>query len=418
MTVCRPDALISHGTPRCPYPSDASGFTVAATGRSVRRAPHEQVRAGGVVGAGTPGGVAADRPRDGRAVVERLRRCAGVLAAAVVVALPAVLGAAPAGPESAVLQGAAASGPPPVDPAPVALVPGDLAPGDADPAALPGTRDELVATMIPAAPAGAATRDVFAHPPGTVPVGRAGEDGLVLSWALLDTAADRWTGSANADTARTEAESTIKAWLAADTLRAAAEAGRPVTAAERADITAAVRASDDAAAERLYRGLGRDASLARLEEVCGVDVATSRPGWWSFARVTAVDAARILGCVRDRSPDWPGGTELLADLASITPDGRSGIHTGLPGTVAEKNGWTLHGDGGWNLNCVLAWRGRALAVLTSYPAERGAGYGWAVCRDVADAVLAVEIPAGGTPAGDVLADGTPTGAGAHADGAG
>ncbi|SFN00849.1 hypothetical protein SAMN05216207_100683 [Pseudonocardia ammonioxydans] len=240
----------------------------------------------------------------------------------------------------------------------------------------------------------------------------------MLSWALLDTAADRWTGSANADTARTEAESTIKAWLAADTLRAAAEAGRPVTAAERADITAAVRTSDDAAAERLYRGLGRDASIARLEDVCEVDVETSRPGWWSFTRVTAVDAARILGCVRDRAPDWTGGAELLTDLASITPDGRSGIHTGLPGAVAEKNGWTLHGDGGWNLNCVLAWRERSLAVLTSYPAERGAGYGWAVCRDVADAVLAVEIPAGGTPAGDVLADGTPSGAGAHADGAG
>ena len=325
---------------------------------------------------------------------------------AVVVALPAVLGAVPAGPEPAALQDAA-------DPGPSAAR--AQAPA---PSVLPGTLDELIATMVPAAPAGPEPRDVFAHPPGTVPVGRADEDGLVLSWALLDTAAGRWTGSANADTARTEAESTMKAWLAADTLRAAAEAGRPVTAAERADITAAVRASDDAAAERLYRGLGRDASIARLEEVCEVDVETSRPGWWSFTRVTAVDAARILACVRDRAPDWPGGSELLTDLASITPDGRSGIHTGLPGAVAEKNGWTLHGDGGWNLNCVLAWRERSLAVLTSYPADRGAGYGWAVCRDVADDVLAVEVPAGGASSGEVPADGTPTGAGAQAGGAG
>ena len=229
--------------------------------------------------------------------------------------------------------------------------------------------------------------DVLDLPPGSVPVRRDGEDGLALSWALLDTAGGRWTGSANADTARTEAESTIKAWLAADTLRAAAEAGRPVTGAERAAVSATVRASDDAAAERLYRALGRDASTARLATECGVEVSTPVPGWWSLTRVTAVDAARILACVRDRAPEWPGGADLLTDLSAITQDGRSGIHTGLPGDVAEKNGWTLHGDE-WNVNCVLAWEGRALAVLLSYPGERGLGYGWAVCRDVADDVLA------------------------------
>ncbi|MBP2369063.1 hypothetical protein [Pseudonocardia parietis] len=347
---------------------------------------------------------------------DRLRRCAGVLAVTAVVALPAVLGAGAAGSAgesgagSPVLQaadagsGATATRTGTGIPDGVAIA----ADGTADPAApgLPVTREELLATMVPPG-AGPAAGDVFAHPPGTVPVRRAGEDGLTLSWALLDTAADRWAGSANADTDRTEAESTIKAWLAADTLRAAAEAGRAVTAAERADIAAAVRASDDAAAERLYRALGRDASIARLDTECGVAVSTPRPGWWSFTRLTAVDAARILACVRDRAPEWPGGTELLADLAALTPDGRSGIHTGLPGEVAEKNGWTLHGHGEWNLNCVLAWRERALAVLLTYPAARGAEYGWAVCRDVADDVLDGAVPPAGAPDGSVLAGSVP-----------
>lgn len=262
-----------------------------------------------------------------------------------------------------------------------------------DPAAsvFPGTTRELLLAMIePGAAAGIAPREAVALPPGTIPVAREDEEDLRLSWALLDSDTGRWTGSADADTTRTEAESTIKAWLAADTLRAAAQAQRPLTATERSDISAAVRASSDAAAERLYRRGGGQATIDRLATECGVSVTTSRPGWWSYTQITAVDAATILACVRDRAEEWPGGSELLTDLASITPDGRSGIHGMLPGDVAEKNGWTRHGAGYWNVNCVLAWEGRALAVLTTYPAERDAEFGWAVCRDVASDVLAAD----------------------------
>lgn len=293
----------------------------------------------------------------------RLRVCAGVLAAVVAVTLPVVLVAAP--------------------PAGVPGTPAGTSAGASVGTGADAPRVAAGTDRSPDAPA-----DLVTLPPGSLEVSRAGEDGLELSWALLDTTTGDWTGSANADTRRTEAESTIKAWLAADTLRAAAENGRPVTVAERADIAAAVRASSDAAAERLYRRGGRAATIARLEPECGVEVSTSRRGWWSFTQLTAVDAARILACVRDRAPQWPGGAELLTDLASITPDGRSGIHAELPGTVVEKNGWTLHGAGHWTVNCVLAWEDRALAVLTTYPGRRGVEYGWTVCRDVAGDVLA------------------------------
>lgn len=240
-------------------------------------------------------------------------------------------------------------------------------------------------------PRALAEPDLLDLEPGTFPVARTGEDGLWMSWALVDTATGtgpgaRWTGSANAAAERTEAESAIKAWLAADTLRSATEDGRAVTAGERSAIRDAIRSSDDDAAERLYRAGGTEAMIGRLEPECGVEVSTSRRGWWSYTQLGARDAAGMLGCVREHAPEWPGGADLLADLAAIDADGRSGVAEMVPGTSSEKNGWTVHGDT-WNVNCVVAWEDRSLAVLTRFPAERGLDYGWGVCRDVATDVL-------------------------------
>ncbi|MDN5915258.1 MAG: hypothetical protein L0I76_09165 [Pseudonocardia sp.] len=223
-----------------------------------------------------------------------------------------------------------------------------------------------------------------------VQVSRAGEDGLWLSWAVVDTVDGRRNGSANAATDRTNAESAIKAWIAADHLRVARDAGDTVTAAERDLIRRALRNSDDPAAERLYRGLGGDRVLAHLDAVCGVEVSTSRRGYWSYAQITAVDATRILTCVRDRAPTYPGGAALVADLHNVDEGGSFGIRELLGGDtpVAEKNGWTLHPDTGWNVNCVVAWDRYALAVMTRFPAERPESYGWGVCRDVTEDVLA------------------------------
>src|SRR5690349_15522887 len=83
-----------------------------------------------------------------------------------------------------------------------------------------------------------------------------GDAGLWLPGSLVDTARDRRVGSANSDTDRTNSESSIKAWIAADYLRVAQAEGRAVTGSERADIAAMVRSSDNAAAQRLYEGIG------------------------------------------------------------------------------------------------------------------------------------------------------------------
>jgi hypothetical protein len=217
------------------------------------------------------------------------------------------------------------------------------------------------------------------------------DEGLWLSWALVDTAHGRETGSANRSTEPTNAESSMKAWITTDFLRVAAERGRTVRAGNHADIDAAIRQSDDQAAERLYRSTGADRVLRDLRTVCGVAVSTSRRGYWSFAQITAVDATRILDCVLAEAPTYPGGDEIVTDLRSVAAEDAFGIPQALPPgtTVAVKNGWTAHSaTGEWNVNCVASWDHYTLAVLTRYPTARGLDYGAGVCRDVTSTLLA------------------------------
>jgi len=212
------------------------------------------------------------------------------------------------------------------------------------------------------------------------------------AWAFHDRRTDSWSGSANSATERTDAESTIKAWIGVDVLRLRATQGPAVTAGELALISAAVRHSDDAAAETLYRSAGRDGILRDLHPVCGLTVTTERQYYWSFAQVSAVEAARIMECVLTEAPRRPGGAELVTDLHSVDGDGAFGIPEALPANtpVAVKNGWTRHSTPGiWNVNCVASWDAGTLAVLTRYPQDRGREFGAAICRDVTARVLAV-----------------------------
>ncbi|TCK24785.1 hypothetical protein [Pseudonocardia endophytica] len=255
----------------------------------------------------------------------------------------------------------------------------------AGPSTLPSAGPPSTVAVVPAPVVPTPRPDVFTT---GVRVSRDGEDGLWLAWSLLERDTDRRVGSANATTERTNSESAIKAWIAADTLRDAHEDRRAVTATERDLIRRAVRSSDDDAAEGLYRRLGGDASLTHLRQTCGVAVSTEQRGYWALTQITAVDATRTLDCVLRLAPRWPGGAELIGDLRSIDDDGRSGIAALLPGErVAEKNGWTYHSATGWNVNCVVASDDYALSVLTRFPGDRPEEFGWQVCRDVADDVL-------------------------------
>ena len=216
------------------------------------------------------------------------------------------------------------------------------------------------------------------------------DDDLWLSWSLADSVGDRRVGSANSSTERTNAESSMKAWITTDFLRIASDRGRSVRASDRADIDAAIRRSDDEAAERLYRRSGADQVLRDLKSVCGVAVPTTQRGYWSYAQITATDATTILDCVLDKAPSYPGGDEIVTDLRSVEPDDAFGIPQALPAgtTFAVKNGWTVHSaTGKWNVNCVAAWDHYTLAVMLRYPIARKLDYGAGVCRDVTTTLL-------------------------------
>ncbi|HET6663794.1 MAG TPA: hypothetical protein VFG94_06035, partial [Acidimicrobiales bacterium] len=253
--------------------------------------------------------------------------------------------------------------------------------------AVPVAATERVAGEPSPADRAAGSADVFTTG-ATTP--RDADEDLWLSWSLVDTVRDRRVGSANSGTERTNSESSIKAWIAADYLRVAHTEGRAVTSGEQADIAAAVRRSDNAATQRLYHALGGDAMLRDLRAVCGVAVTTSAAGYWSLTQISAVDATRIFACVLRTAPGLPGGADLLTDLRNVEPDGAFGIKAALPPTttVSVKNGWMPHTTTGeWNVNCVAAWDDYVLAVLTRYPVDRPLSYGADVCRDVTAAVV-------------------------------
>lgn len=250
---------------------------------------------------------------------------------------------------------------------------------------------------VPSAAAVAASPPITsARPPAptvfdtgmTAPHGH--DAGLWMSWSLVDDTDGRRVGSANSTTERTNSESSIKAWITTDFLRIASQKGRTVAAGDRATIDAAIRKSDDQAAQRLYLRLGGDEVLRDLKTVCGVGVSTARRGYWSYTQITAADATAILDCVLDKAPTYPGGDEIVADLHDVAADNAFGIPRALPaGTAfAVKNGWTAHSaTGKWNVDCVASWDHYTLAVLTRYPMARKLDYGATVCRDVTATVL-------------------------------
>jgi hypothetical protein len=214
--------------------------------------------------------------------------------------------------------------------------------------------------------------------------------GLWMSWSLVDNDDGRRVGSANSTTERTNSESSIKAWITTDFVRIAGEKGQAVRASDKATIDAAIRRSDDQAAQRLYRRLGGDEVLRDLKTVCGVSVSTARRGYWSYSQITAADATNILDCVLEKAPTYPGGDEIVTGLHSVQAGDAFGIPQALPAgtTFAVKNGWTAHSaTGKWNVDCVASWDHYTLAVLTRYPMARKLDYGATVCRDVTTTLL-------------------------------
>jgi hypothetical protein len=202
------------------------------------------------------------------------------------------------------------------------------------------------------------------------------------SWAAVDTRTGRPLGAGGAS-GPTETASMIKPWIAADWLRRHRHPSR----AGLADVDAAIRDSDDQAAERLYLDGGGEAVIRRAVTTCRLSDTRIVDGWWSLTTLTATDAARLGWCLATGRAAGPRATpRILADMRSVRGTGRFGIVEGLAATadtVAIKNGWVLLDDGRWRVNCLAIGDGWSLAVLTRYSTRHGGiEHGAATCERI------------------------------------
>jgi hypothetical protein len=230
--------------------------------------------------------------------------------------------------------------------------------------------------------------------PVSVPV-----SGGFLSWAVMDRDTGAIAGSPNI-TATSSTESMIKAWIVSDYLRRSTESGKNPTQPILADASAAIRDSDDNAAQRLYRAGGGNAVVSRMISTCKLTDTKVYSGWWSRTRISARDAVRMGNCIADgraAGPKWTKwvltemtqvrGTATAKDQRATRGGGRWGIIEGLPKEilaqgVSIKNGWTLVSDGKWHINCLAIGKDWILAVLLQYPGAKGLPYGAGLCKSV------------------------------------
>ncbi len=224
--------------------------------------------------------------------------------------------------------------------------------------------------------------------------------GDFIGYAMLDRHTGELIASRNA-TQTSSTESMIKVWLVADFLRRAAESGQTVGQERLDQASAAIRHSDDRAAQALYLAGGGNDVVQRMIDMCGLTDTSLYDQWWSRTQMSPRDAVRLAQCVADgtaagpRWTDWVmsemrqvSGSTAAEEQFPTTGGGRWGIIDGVPDsvsrTLAIKNGWTAIGaDSNWHLNCLAISDDWIMTVMTRYPVENGLQYGADVCAGVA-----------------------------------
>ncbi|MFF8908614.1 serine hydrolase [Streptomyces olivaceoviridis] len=159
--------------------------------------------------------------------------------------------------------------------------------------------------------------------------------------------------------------SIVKVDILAALLLQAQDAGRGLTAWERERAEPMIRRSDNAAANALWRQIGRAPGLAAANKRLGLTSTTGGPGAkWGLTRTTARDQIRLL-----RAVFGTGGT-VHAGSGGLDADSRAYIRAlmsrvvpeqtwGVPAAGTEgsgktlKNGWLQRDTTGlWDVNSV------------------------------------------------------------------
>ncbi|HVW16770.1 MAG TPA: serine hydrolase [Solirubrobacteraceae bacterium] len=157
----------------------------------------------------------------------------------------------------------------------------------------------------------------------------------VVSFAVLDP-----EGHVSGLAVRTQhrSASVSKAMLLVAALRRAAH--RRLTSAEKALLRPMITQSDNDAASAVYEMVGGDAALLRVAALAHMNHFEAA-GFWSEARLTAIDQARLFLHMASLLPERhrPYGMGLLK---SIVPDQSWGI-----AAVARRHRMRAYFKGGW-----------------------------------------------------------------------
>ncbi|WP_155369029.1 serine hydrolase [Catellatospora vulcania] len=271
--------------------------------------------------------------------------------------------------------------------------------GSADPAAAATWQDPSVSPSTAASPESATARSMPAEP-GPPGLGHADimrsanlsslvtvQTSAWWSWALMDRQTGKIVGSKNLNQTNMTA-SMIKAWLAADYLRRAAEAGQTPSSTRMNEIRTMIRDSANGPASTLYAELGRSATIARLIDVCGLTDSKAGDGW-STTRLSARDTCRIahaIGSGKAAGPTWT--SYLVGEMRAVRGTGDFGIRKAFPAAeqsrIAIKNGWVdRQATKEWNVNCLALGDDWTMAVLTRFPLSTSWTHGGTIAKSVA-----------------------------------
>ncbi|OIJ90044.1 hypothetical protein BIV25_32590 [Streptomyces sp. MUSC 14] len=159
--------------------------------------------------------------------------------------------------------------------------------------------------------------------------------------------------------------SIVKVDILAAVLLQAQDAGRELTAQERAHAEPMIKQSDNAAADALWRQIGQADGLAAANKRLGLTSTTSDPGGrWGLTRTTAGDQIRLLRAVFDGDAD---GTAAKTGASALSTGSRAYISTLMSQVVPEqswgvsaagsrqalKNGWLQRVTSGlWDVNSI------------------------------------------------------------------
>ncbi|MFD8261645.1 serine hydrolase [Streptomyces griseoluteus] len=166
----------------------------------------------------------------------------------------------------------------------------------------------------------------------------------------------------NGEDALYDTASIVKVDILATLLLRAQDAGRPLTAQERALAEPMIRNSDNAATNLLWREIGGAPGLEAANKRMGLTSTKGGPGpKWGLTQTTASDQIRLLRCVFDGAATSSANSPLNEDsrayirdlMTRVASDQAWGVSAASGSDHALKNGWLQRTASGlWDVNSV------------------------------------------------------------------